>query len=61
VIREDDLDFCARRETEERAAAASAIDPTVKSIHLDMADRYADRAWGLEKDRHLEETARKSG
>jgi hypothetical protein len=39
VIREGDVDFCARREAEQGAAAAAIIDPTVKSIHLDLADR----------------------
>jgi hypothetical protein len=49
---EDEVGFCQRREAEERAAAARALEPTAKAAHQMMADRYADRAWGLEEDRH---------
>jgi len=49
MIPEDDIGFCKRRETEERSAAAAAVDPMVEHIHLVMADRYAERVRAVEE------------
>ena len=34
-------EYYARREQQERELAAAALDPTIKAIHLDLAERYA--------------------
>lgn len=34
-------DYYAKREQQERELAASATDPSIAAIHLDMAERYA--------------------
>jgi hypothetical protein len=49
VSRESNIDFCRRREAVERAAAEAAGDLKIREVHLDWADRYADRIWSLEK------------
>jgi hypothetical protein len=33
--------YVARREAQERAAAAGSDDPSAKMVHLDLARRYA--------------------
>lgn len=45
---EKDLAYYRRRSREEAAAAADAYDPRVKQVHLDLAERYAERAAILE-------------
>jgi hypothetical protein len=35
-------DYHAKREQQERELAAASIDPSVKAIHLELAERYAD-------------------
>jgi hypothetical protein len=42
-----EVDFCLRREREERAAAAGATCLAVHDAHFVMAERYADRASSL--------------
>lgn len=44
---DDEMDYCARREAEERAAAAAASCVSVHDAHFVMAERYADRASSL--------------
>lgn len=39
---DNDLDYYASRERQARELADSASDPSIKSIHLQMADRYAE-------------------
>ena len=38
-----DRTYLARREAQERAAAATAPDPAVRHIHETLANRYAER------------------
>jgi hypothetical protein len=38
------IDYFLVRENEERIASANSITPTLRDIHLDMAERYADLA-----------------
>ncbi|MFA5963570.1 MAG: hypothetical protein WC804_06095 [Sphingomonas sp.] len=40
-------DYLAHREAQERALAASAAEPCARRIHLDLAQRYADRRAAL--------------
>jgi hypothetical protein len=42
-----DLDHSRMRETEERLAEAQATCNYARQAHFVMAERYADRAWGL--------------
>ena len=42
IVRESDLDYFRRRAAEERQAAASASEPAVRRVHLDLARRYDD-------------------
>lgn len=42
-----EIDYCTRREQEERAAAAVAAHQAAFDAHFVMAERYADRAWSL--------------
>lgn len=44
---ETDLEYCVRREKEERAAAIAAPDLTSRDHHFMAAERFADRAWSL--------------
>jgi hypothetical protein len=53
MIGEEEIDFCQRREAEERAAAEASTHARVRDIHQMMAERYADRAWSLEESQHL--------
>ena len=46
MIPKYDIEYSLMREAVERAACDAAIDIAVKSAHLRLADRYADRAWG---------------
>ena len=46
-----DIEYSLKRETEERAAAEAAKDPGIRNIHLQMAECYADRAWGAREKR----------
>jgi len=53
-----EIEFCLRREREERAAATSASCLAVHDAHFVMAERYADRASSLfERNHDLEETS----
>ncbi len=40
-----DIEYDLMREAVERAAYDAAIDVSVKSAHLRLADCYANRAW----------------
>jgi hypothetical protein len=39
-----DAAYYARREEQERALAAKAVDPAIRAIHCAMADKYAELA-----------------
>jgi len=41
-----DIEYSLKREAEERAAAKAATDPGIRNVHLQLAERYADSAWG---------------
>jgi hypothetical protein len=41
-VSKTDNDYFARRAAQEDAAAASATDPLVREVHLEMAKRYRD-------------------
>lgn len=43
----NDPGYYQRRETRERELAARAISPAIARIHIDLADRYAERLQGL--------------
>ena len=45
MIPTHDIEYDLMREAVERAASDAAIDVSVKSAHLRLADCYADRAW----------------
>ena len=38
---ENDPEYHALRERQARALAAAAVEPQVRKVHLDMAERYA--------------------
>lgn len=38
---DNDLEYYVARERQSRELADSATDPSIKKIHLDMAERYA--------------------
>ncbi|MDH7973450.1 hypothetical protein QH494_14765 [Sphingomonas sp. AR_OL41] len=40
-------DYLTRREAEERTRAAGATDPCARRVHLDLAQRYAERRAAL--------------
>ena len=40
----DDVDYHLRREAQERALAATSIDPSARIIHVELADRHAEIA-----------------
>ncbi len=40
-------DYLTRRETEERTRAATTTDPCARRVHLDLAQRYAERRAAL--------------
>ncbi|MEG3145558.1 hypothetical protein U1839_12930 [Sphingomonas sp. RT2P30] len=40
-------DYLARREAEELTRAAGATDPCARRVHLDLAQRYAERRAAL--------------
>lgn len=46
-----DIEYSLRREVEERAQALSAPSPLVRDVHVELADRYADRAWSGRESR----------
>jgi hypothetical protein len=46
-----ELDFCLKREAEERAASRMSSDPASRDAHLVLAEHYADRVWSLEGER----------
>jgi hypothetical protein len=48
---EADLAYYRRRSAEEAAAAATALDAKVRSIHLELGRRYAERIAELEAER----------
>lgn len=53
-----EIEFCLRREREERAAASSASCLAVHDAHFVMAERYADRASSLFEQRFELERSR---
>ena len=44
TIEIDDADYYRRRELEQRKLADQASTPSIRDIHLDMADRYRGMA-----------------
>ena len=48
-VRGLELDYCRQREAEEREAGAGSGCARARDVHLQLADRYADRAWSLEE------------
>lgn len=56
---QDDADYFLKREVEERGKAASSDHPSVRAIHIELAERYANAAWPLEEA--LDRPARASG
>jgi hypothetical protein len=44
---ESDLTYYRRRSVEEAAAAAASLDPKVRAIHLELAERYEVRIAAL--------------
>lgn len=42
-MHETNIPFYQRREAQERALAASAADKLARRLHLELANRYADR------------------
>lgn len=44
---EGDAAFCARRASEERAAAMKAAHPMARQAHMEMAQRYDDLAHSI--------------
>lgn len=49
MLNQLDVDYLLQREAEERQRAASALDPSVQLVHLELAERYADAAWAAEE------------
>lgn len=41
-----DIEHSLMREAQEQAAAGAATNIAAREVHLDLAGRYADRAWG---------------
>lgn len=56
MIPKYDIEHSLAREKVERVAAAAATYPPARTLHLDLADRYADRAWGA-RERRCEDNA----
>ncbi|WBO24429.1 hypothetical protein [Sphingomonas abietis] len=50
MLNQLDVDYLLQREAEERQRAASALDPSVQSVHLELAERYADAALAAEEE-----------
>ena len=46
---EEEINRCVHRERQERAAAAAAVDISVRDAHMGLAERYADRTRQLRK------------
>ncbi len=46
---ESAIDYCRRREREERLGLAQADTDAARDPHAVMADRYADRAWSIQE------------
>ena len=46
MIFRDDIEYDLERERQERCATVAAADITARLAHQELADRYADRAWG---------------
>lgn len=46
-----DIDYSLKREIEEREASLKARDLGARMAHAELADRYADRAWGAREAR----------
>lgn len=42
-----EFEYFELREHQERLAAARAVDPSARDVHITMAERYADQAWSL--------------
>lgn len=51
MVPQYDIEYSLMREAQERAAALATTDPLAREIHLELADRYADRAWGAREAR----------
>jgi hypothetical protein len=51
VIPQYDIDYSLKRESEERLASQKARDLSARVAHAELADRYADRAWGAREAR----------
>ena len=48
---ENSAEYYLKREEQERALATTAIDPSIRKIHLEMAVRYAKLANSHERTR----------
>jgi hypothetical protein len=48
---DNDPDYYAARERHARELAASALEPNVKAIHLEMAERYARLRFDIDSAR----------
>lgn len=55
MIQIHDVEYFERREAGERSAADIAVDPVARSIHLNLADRYAEKVAGAQKLETLHE------
>lgn len=49
-----DIEYSLVREAEERLASATAADARAREAHLEMAERYADRAWSAREARYAD-------
>ena len=48
----DDIEYYRAREINERAAITHAPCSALKSVHWELAERYADQVWSLQKLQH---------
>jgi hypothetical protein len=46
---QDDLDYFRQREAQERHAATHAEGRLARDVHLQLAERYADRCWSIDE------------
>ena len=47
VDQNENADYLARREAQERALAKAAVDPAARRVHQDLAQHYAERRAAL--------------
>ena len=51
MIPQYDIEYSLKREIAERTASANSHDVAARIAHSELADRYADRAWGAREAR----------